>query len=494
MQYITPTNRLQLSFTSLDNFISSNNPIRVIDAFVDKIELQKIGILPTSKNAEQGGRPGFQPQVLLKIYLYGYYNRIRSSRRLEKECERNIELHWLTGQLVPNYHTIADFRKQHSQALQNLFKLYVLFLKENGMLGQKIIGIDGTKIRAVNSKQNNYNASKIERILKNTENQVVDYLQQLEEADKAEANMAKQSKLPHPKKEDIQKKLQQLKERKIYYDALRQKVALSEDGQVSTTDTDSRSIIVQKTNAEVSYNIQTATDDKHCLVVHVDAINTNDANALATIAKAAQAVLNKEDLIVLADKGYHNGREIHECSKAGMKTLVANKDTPQSNEYIDKDYLVNNFTYNKTNDTYTCPKGATLFTLGGWYTKSIKGEPYYQFKKYRTKACYSCPVKHLCTTQKAGRIIYRNEHQDAVDLNNKRVSSFKELYRKRQTIVEHPFGTIKRGWGYSYTLLKGLKKVNGEMGLIFLTYNIRRSVSILGVPNLIARINDWKIA
>jgi transposase len=489
MQYIQGSSRHQTYFSTLENQVSADNPVRLIDGFVDKLHLQKLGFTKTVHKSE--GRPPYAPAVLLKLYLYGYLNKIRSSRKLEKECSRNIELQWLLENLAPNYHTIADFRKVHAAPLQAMFKLYVQFLGDAGLLGKTTIGIDGSKFKAVNSKKNNYNQKKIDKHRQFIEDKTAKYLQELDELDKEEnANGTDELQI---KKEKIAQGLAKLKERTIKYDTLQQQLDNTTDKQISTTDRDSRSIIVVKNIVEVAYNTQNAVDDKHNLIVHTQATNTNDGKALATAAAQAKTnlQLQKEDtLMVLADKGYHTGAELHECQEDNMITHVAYKEQP-SVKHIANEFLAESFSYDKVTDSYRCPAGATLTSTGRWHNK--KGEANqtsYRFKTYRTDACKTCPLKNQCT-KLPKRIIQRSEYQDAVDKNDNNIKRNPEYYKRRQAICEHPFGTIKRHWGYTHTLLKGLRKVNGEMNLIMFCYNFMRTKNILGTQKMLKTIENW---
>ena len=459
----------------------------MIDGFVDLIDLSEIGITSTTLQAE--GRPPFAPGVLLKLYLYGYLNRIRSSRKLEKECYRNIEVRWLMGELTPNYHTIADFRKEHPKALKALFKLFVLFLREQELLGGELVATESSKFRAQNSKKKNYNQKKIDRSLAYIDAKTEAYLQELDEMDQEQQG---QEGLVI-KKEKIQQELKKLKQRKIQYNQLQEQLEQSGQTQISTTDADSRALPLQGNVVVVSYNVQSSVDAKHNLIVGCETTNENDGSALAPMAIAAKEILQADQLTTLNDKGYHNGGQIAQCELEGITTLVAYGAANNNSEKMQKEYYTEQFVYNSATDNYTCPQGHVLTTTGKWHDKKREnGKVSYHFKKYRTTHCAGCPVKHLCTGRaKGGREIGRSEYQDAVDRNNQRVDEQKELYGSRQAIVEHPFGTIKRSWGYSYTLLRGLQKVGGEMALIFLVYNIRRSITILGVKELIARVKTW---
>lgn len=485
MQHIKEHNRWQMELTSLDTFIAHDNPVRVIDAFADQLELDKLGFVANQIKSE--GRPSYQSKLFLKIYLYGYVNGIRSSRKLERECMRNIEMQWLCGRLVPNYHTIADFRKVNHHALRNMFKLFVAFLKDEQLIAGEIIAIDGTKSRAHNSKKNNYNPKKIDRHLNYIEDKSNQYLNMLDANDAAQT-----TDLTIP---DIKTKLQQLKERKIKYELIARQLQQSNQPQVSTTDADARALLVQGQVVEVCYNTQAAVDAKHKLVVATHTINRNDRNAMSAIALEAKHNLETHTLTALLDKGYHNGREIQTCKDNNITTICAQQEIVNSNEKgTTPEYLVTKFIYNETDDTYTCPQGETLQTKGTWhYKQRTERSTGYRFKKYRTPQCKTCPVKNLCTGKaKGGREIERSEFAKAVEENAARYHTNKELYRTRQEINEHIFGTIKRVWGYYYTNLKGLQKVNGEWSLIMLCYNLKRCINILGIPTLLEKLKNYK--
>jgi transposase len=482
MQHIQGISRNQLQVSSLEDTIAADNPVRFIDAFVNSIDLVTIGF--TLRVLKTEGRPSFDTKVFLKIYLYGYLNGIRSSRRLEKETLRNLEMQWLVEAICPNYHSIADFRKDNPKALKQLFKLFVSFLKDAELIAGEIIAIDGTKSRAHNGKKSNFNQKKIDKHIAYIEAKVEEYLDELEKNDVKDTSV---------KVTNIQQKIERLKQNKIKYELLEEKLKASGEPQVSTTDSDARALLVQGQVVEVSYNIQAAVDDKHNLVVATHTINRNDKNALSAIAIEAKENLALETFTALVDKGYHNGRELDTCKNHNITTIVAHPDQGKSNENgTQPEYLVSKFSYNKENNTYTCPQGQTLTTTGRWHKKTGRTEESgYMYQKYRTPACKTCPVKDQCTSRKAGREIDRSQYAEAVEQNQKRYQENPQLYRKRQEINEHIFGTIKRKWGYNYTDLIGLEKVNGEHSLIMLVYNIKRSINILGVPDLIAKLKSW---
>ncbi|OOV19239.1 IS1182 family transposase [Flavobacterium sp. LM4] len=478
MQHIQGISRQQMRFSSLEDAISADNQVRFIDAFVTFLDLEKLGFTVTSIKSE--GRPSYNIKVFLKIYLYGYLNGLRSSRKLEKECFRNIEMQWLLEDIRPNYHSISDFRKNNPAALKNLFKLFVVFLKDADLIAGETIAIDGTKSRAHNSRKANFNQKKIDKHLEYIEIKTQQYLDALEEND---------AKHNPEKIKNIKQKIERLKQNKIRYELLEEKLQASGEPQISTTDSDARALLVQGQVVEISFNMQAAVDAKHNLVVATHTINKNDRSALSAIAIEAKENLGIETYTALVDKGYHNGKQIEICKKANITTIVAQPEQGKNKERIAEGYLISKFQYDQTTDTYTCPEGETLKTTGHWHKKTDSDS--YEFKRYRTSKCRECPVKQLCTSRVAGRDIDRSQYADAVEENNKRYHANPQLYRKRQEINEHIFGTIKRQWGYNHTNLTGLEKVNGEHSLIMLVYNIKRSINILGVPELIAKLQKW---
>ena len=480
MQHIQGIQRYQLQISSLDDKIGTENPVRFIDAFVDHICLKSVGF--TVQTLKSEGRPSFDTKVFLKIYLYGYLNGLRSSRKLERECIRNIELQWLLEDIRPNYHSISDFRKDNPSGLKKLFKLFVSFLKNADLIAGETIAIDGTKSRAHNSKKANFNQKKIDKHLAYIEERTQEYLTELETND-VKDNTEKVT--------EVQAKIERLKKNKIRYELLEEQLKTSGEPQISTTDRDSRALLVQGQVVEVSYNIQAAVDEKHNLVVATHTINRNDRNALSAIALETKVNLELENFTILVDKGYHNGREITACQNENITTIVAQPAQGKSNENgTTPAYLVSQFVYNKENDTYTCPANQILKTTGTWHKKTREKDSY-EFKKYRTSACKECAVKELCTSRKGGREIDRSQYAAAVEKNNELYHQSKDLYRKRQEINEHIFGTIKRQWGYNHTNLTGVEKVNGEHSLIMLVYNIKRTINILGIPDLIDKIKNW---
>jgi hypothetical protein len=338
-----------------------------------------------------------------------------------------------------------------------------------------VIATDGTKLRAQNSKKNNYNQKKIDDHLAFIESRLHEYLDALDVADSAETMGLD----PDIDKEKIREKIARLNEKKLQYKKLEQQLIETGQEQISTTDPDSRKLAVRQNILEVCYNIQTSVDDKHYLPIDFKTTNHNDTHALANMTVRAKAILGNTEFIELADKGYHTGEEIRKCHEAGIETLVAIPKTPVSSQAPDPAYNQDQFQYDKANDCYLCPQGQKLTSSGTWY----QHHPY-KTKQYKTKSCKGCPVKALCTKSKKGRVIERNENIEDTQRNKQAIENNKELYKRRQEIVEHPFGTIKRQWGFDYTLMKSKKKVDGDVGLIFIAYLFRRLMSILGLNGL----------
>lgn len=517
----TGTARNQMSFGSLDDQIAPDNPVRILDAFVDMLDLGTFGfqhIRPKEK-----GAPSFHPSVLLKLYFYGYFNRIRSSRKLEKECERNMEMRWLCEGQAPCYHTIATFRTfkdekaniNHRKALKEVFRAFNRFLAGEGLFGKETVAADGTKVRAQNARKKNYTEDKLKKKLEMADQGIEEYLGKLDRADlteKGDASVLEEKAL-------VAEKLAELRERKARYEGLRKELEERQEKdpsvtQISLTDPEARSMVVNNSgHAEISYNTVTAVDGKHCLIAHYSTENTKDDNLLAGTMTAVKAEfdtgfaavlegktednLNKEaQLTGLADKGFHAGDQLALCREHSITTYVAMPQPAYSGK--DKMFTKENFDYEKDGDVYVCPAGEELATNGTWYGKKDRhGQVANRFKRYTCPygTCAACRFNAPCLSRNSlaerhGRILERSEHEEAVEENRRRMESKagRERYKRRQAIVEHPFGTIKRSWGCYYTLLKGKEKVTGEYALVFLCYNMRRAMNILGIAVLLERI------
>lgn len=505
----TGHSRLQygLFATPLEDMISPDNPVRVIDAFVDSLDLEALGF--RSVRAQARGASSFGPDVLLKIYFYGYQNRLRSSRRLEAECSRNVELMWLTGRQTPSYHTISTFRTLqekdsdgklvfcHRKALKNVFRAFVRFCDRMELLGKEMVAIDGTKIAAQNSKKNHLTEDKIARKLERIENRIDEYIAELDAFDAQEI----ESETPDVKSillaiADMDSRKEQL----MSMDDLLL-AAKAEDPsitQISLTDPEARMLPINNEGMmEVAYNVQSAVDEKHKLIAHFSVENQKDQYLLAPVASDVKEALKlsaEDRLEVLADKGYHSGKGIHECGEKGIVTYVAFPE--QSYGDRPKGFQKVDFKYDPKRDEYTCAAGKALRSTGTWHEKhGRQGHVQYRYKVYRSSfmVCGNCPYKDKCLSssnlkQRHGRNIERSEYEDALIANRKRILQQRDKYKRRQAMVEHPFGTIKRSWGFNYTLLKGKEKVSGEMAIIFTAYNLRRVMSILGVRGLIREL------
>lgn len=471
------TDREQPIRLDLEETIEADNPVRVIDVYVDSLDLDSLDfshVLPA-----ETGSPPYHPGDLLKLYIYGYENRIRSSRQLARACQINIELWWLLKGVKPSYRTIARFRSDHPEAMRKLFQHYVQTLKGWGLLGGDTLAVDSVKLRAQNSKKNNYNQKKIERHQKRIASNIRRYIEQMDEADEE----------GQPEgwavKEQALEKISVQVERLGKYRDLEEELVRRGEKQISTTDADARALVLHRDIVEVCYSAQVAADDRHNLLVYYEATNENDAHALHATAKGGKAALGVAKVDTLADKGYHTGSELAACAAENITTYVAPPGPSTPKDGPQPGYRMVDFTYVKDADYYICPQGYPLQTNGRYYQKGRAG---YRVKHYKTKACEGCPSRRACTKNKLGRLIERSEYQEQIDANRQRVEARKAYYLKRQEIIEHPFGTIKRAWGYTYTLLKGKRKVDGELGLIFFCYNLRRAISILGVRGIIERL------
>jgi len=478
---------------SLEEVIPEESVVRLIDAFVDSLDIESHGFEIIYKSKHQAGAPQYAPSDLLKIYLYGYINRTRSSRQLERCCQINIEMMWLINGLNPGHVTIANFRKDKPKGLKQVFRTYNLFLQDQGLFGKKTIAVDSSKFRAQNSRKNNFSDATVERHQKYIDKKTEEYLALLDQMDQEESQQISSAQ--------IKEKLEQLSKRKNKYNKLQEQLdEAKKDGekQISIVDPDARLLTCLGSKGQLCYNIQSAVDDKNYLIVHNEVTNTGDQNALYKMASRAKKELQIDHINVLADTGYDTGEELKKCAQDNITTFVAPRS--QNAGTKDRKFAKDKFKYEKQTDTYTCPEGQILETNSRVYTKERKGRTPAPFKEYKLEftICDNCIHKNACAgkrlNRKQGRVIERYLTADYTEANQRRIKQNKDYYRQRQAIVEHPFGTIKRQWGYSYTLLKGFEKVGGEFDLICLCYNMRRSVSILGVKHLVERLKYRKTA
>ena len=488
MAIVSSGSRAQIQLIHWEQFVASDNPVRVIDAFVDLLDLEQLGF--TIKGKSREGRPAFSSDTLLKLYFYGYLNRCRSSRQLMRAARQNVELFWLLQEAKPCYKTIADFRKNNTEALKKTFSALNRFLRGEGLFQSDTIAVDGTKIAAQNSKKNNYNQKKIQQHLDYINKQTAAYLAEMDSLDSSE-------QLEEEPIVEIAQKLDDLHQRKEKYEDLQKQLDSVRDNhqaQISTTDPDARALPKKMNIVEMSYNVQTAVEAKTKLITNFEVTNENDTYGLSSVAIEAKAVLKKEQIKALADKGYDTGVELKICAENNIETYVAPRQKNTSKKH--PDFVKKQFRYDPESDHYTCPAGKELRSNGSKYKKNSKDHrKVYTVKVYKLpfEVCNSCVHRLDCAGQanlnnSKGRPIERSEYDEYLEANRERVRLNKALYRTRQQIVEHPFGTIKRGWGFHYTLLKTKEKVAAEMALIFACYNLRRSMSIFGLSDLLRRL------
>ena len=463
MKYIKGQNRAQtyLFPVSLDDAIDAENEVRLIDVFVCSLNLEEFGF---HVDHGENGRPAYHPRDLLKLFIYGYMNKTRSSRDLEKECKRNIEVMWLLGSLQPDHNTISNFRRDNPKAIKKVFRETVKIADYFNLIGGTLIAGDSTKFRAQNGKKNNFNQKKIDRHLAYIENKLQEYHEALANSDGDD-------------QEKIKGEIEKQKQRAGEYREIEAKLRESGESQVSTSDPDSRQLITRNNITEVGYNLQTTVDAKHNLPIDYKVTNSNDVKAMGNMLQRAKSILGTNEFTALYDKGYHTGSELRTAHDLKITTLVAIPG--QTVQAPDPAYNVENFTYVPEGDYYLCPQNQQLTTTGNWY----KGK-FYKFKRYTTKACKTCHAKPLCSTAKKGKGVHRSEFHEYIQDNKVRVEQNKERYKRRQAIVEHPYGTIKRQWGFSYIMTKkGSQRAGADIGLMMTSYNLRRIINILGLES-----------
>lgn len=479
MAYIQGEDRRQAALfaDSLDELISKDNQVRAIDAFVMSLDMAELGF---TRAVPAGiGRNPYDPRDLLKLYIYGYLNGIRSSRKLEAEAGRNIELMWLLCKLKPDFKTIADFRHDNKEAIHGAFRRFNALCQEWGLYSETLIAVDGSKFRANNSRRKNFNAKKIKRHLEYLDKRIEEYMETLDQADEAE------DKLPVPDAEEIKRRIAEYQKRKQDYEKMLEKIENEGIGEISATDPDARMMAVNNNGLDVCYNVQVAVDAKHSLVIDCDVINNpSDHGQLSILGKRARRVLGLKNkrLKVLADKGYYSTKELIKCEKNKLTVYVPQQRYSSRKE---AEFEAENFRYEASEDVYYCPAGQKLYSSGK--PRVENGVEYIRYKNSR--ACKECELKDRCTRQRRGRVIHRNTNQELLDRVEKRLKNNKMLYQQRQMIVEHPFGTVKRQWGFNYFLTRGLKSVKTEAVLMFLAYNIKRVMNILGVQGMVERLS-----
>ncbi|XLS27658.1 IS1182 family transposase [Flavobacteriaceae bacterium M23B6Z8] len=465
MEYLKGESRTQLTLytTCLDDMINEDNSVRAIDQFVNSLDFDTLGF----KTITWQGRPPYNPADLLKLYMYGYMNRIRSSRQLELECSRNIELMWLLGNLKPDHNTIARFRKNNPKAIKRVFRKTIVIAKNHKLIGAQLIAGDSTKLRAQNSKKNNYNPKKVARHLEYIEQRLEEHQNELAQAD-------------GDHKKQLEQVIQKRKQQRKRYQRIQSELAkntTTENPQLSTSDPDSRHQIIRGTITEVCYTAQTTVDAKNKLLIDYKITNQNDKKAMGMMLRRAKTILQSNTFTALYDKGYHTGSEFKIANDLGITTLVAIPAIGRASQAPNPNYNAEHFQFHQETDSYTCPQGHALISNGNWYKARN-----YRFKQYKTKACRNCPARSQCTTARQnGKIIQRSEFTNYIQQNAKTVAKYPEIYKQRQALVEHPFGTIKRSWGFDHILTKkGITAASADFGLIAIAYNFKRLLNIKG--------------
>jgi transposase len=457
---------------TIDDYIGEDNPVRFVDAFVEKLDLEELGF--ERAVAAETGRPGYDPGDLLRLYLYGYLNRIRSSRRLEREAGRNLELMWLLRRLRPDFKTIADFRRDNGRAIQQVCREFTLVCKDLDLFGRELVAIDGSQFGAVNSPSRNFSPKRLEQRIADIDTQIAAYLKQLDRQDREEA------RIETGQPEEFPEKLRRWQERKQRYQGYQQQLAESGEKQISLTDPDSRRMS-RGHGSQVGYNVQLAVDEKHKLIVEHEVTNAvTDQDQLTPMAERAKAALGVEKLEVVADMGYYDGAEVKKCEAQGITAYIP-KPYTSANTKLGL-FGKERFHYDSDKDVYRCPAGQALTYRFGTVEKGRA------IRYYSTAACGTCALKPQCTRNQDNRRITRWEYEDVLERMQRRVNEQPEKMRKRKQLVEHPFGTMKRWMEQGYFLMRRKEKVATEMSLTVLAYNVKRVLNLVGTQKLIAAL------
>ncbi|MBZ4687578.1 MAG: hypothetical protein PWQ96_1554 [Clostridia bacterium] len=462
-------NQINLFPYTLDDYVSEDNPVRVIDAYVDSLNLEEIGFKIFS--GQNAGQKPYRRKDLLKLYIYCYMNRIRSSRRMEVEATRNIEVMWLVGKITPDHGTLSAFMKNNKEAIKQLFKEFTLMLKGFGLIDGNLIAIDGTKIKANNAKNKHYNENIIKKKIEYYESKIEEYINDF-------LNTTDNENL----KQTMTEKIESYKARIEQLTTLKKDLKEQGKKQVCLTDPDAKSM---KNNGkfEVCFNMQTVVDSKHKLLVDFEVVNdVNDQSQLSNMVNKAKQVFGEEEITAVADTGYFNMSEIINTVDDSTEILIKKQKGKQ--EKIQNGFDKANFQYDKTNDVYICPMGYVLKFK--WNGKQ-NGKDY---KRYTCENYMDCGKKDSCTSSKGGRAVTRLKEEEIIEMVDENTIKKNDIYRKRGSIVEHPFGTIKRHFGYTYFLTRGLNSVNAEGGFICLVYNLKRLINIMGVKELVRRFRE----
>jgi transposase len=483
MGYINGTTRGQsiLFPNTLDDYVGENNVVRAIAAFVEYLDFEELGFVRGEPAGT--GRPGYDPRMLLGVYIWGHLNRVRSSRRLERECGRNVELMWLSGLLRPDFKTLCRFRQENPEAISRVLMRFRVWCEGAGLFGKELVAIDGSKFKAVNSKERNVTQGKLAKLIEREKAAADRYLAQLEEADaEDEGNEVELTA------EELKKKIGTIEESLKEHEGLLKEMKENGEKQRSLTDPEARLMRTSK-GMDVCYNVQTAVDSKHKLIVEVEVTNAPvDQELLPEMAKAAKEGLNVEKLKVVADGGYFGCEAVKACEDENITAYVPIRESRDAEKLglFPRD----RFKYDEERDLYMCPSGAELTVVWRGTKKARYSK---EFFVYGTKACRGCSLLSQCTTSKTGREIKRPVHQAVLDRLRARLRENPEMIRRRKELAEHPFGTIKVGMGHDRMLTKGLRNVGTEIKLTVLSYNFKRVMSILGTETMIEMLKSGKL-
>jgi transposase len=456
----------------LDEWIEEENPVRVIDAFVDELDMKALGF--EGAIPAETGRPAYHPATLLKIYIYGYLNRVQSSRRLEREAQRNVEVVWLTGRLMPDFKTIADFRKDNGQAIRKVCASFIELCREMKLFTETVVAIDGSKFKAVNNRDRNFTEQKIKSRLAHLDKSVNQYLNDLDRADREPATV------PEARVENLKEKIAAIKSEMKRLARIKEQLPAAE-GQISLTDPDARSMnSAGKGTGTVGYNVQTAVDTKNHMIIAHEVTNVgHDRTHLTEMSERAREAIGTKSLTALADRGYFSGEEIRRCQQAGMTPLVPKPLT--SGGRADGRFDKRDFVYNARRNEYRCPAGERAI----W--RFTRVEDGLTIHRYWSSSCPRCPIKARCTPSDYRRIS-RWEHEQVLEAMQRRLDRTPEASRLRRQTVEHPFATLKAWMGATHFLTRTLPKVRTEMSLHVLAYNLKRAMNILGTRALLEAI------
>jgi transposase len=462
----------------LEDYIAAENPVRFLDAFIGGLDLHALQF--AKAQCAGTGRPPYDPAVLLKLYLYGYLHRVRSSRLLEAECHRNVEVIWLLGKLAPDFKTIADFRKDNPKPLKAVARQFTLLCRKLELFGGELLAVDGSKFAAVNARDQNFNAAKLQDLIDRADERLSEYLKELDSADAAQPGSAALSQ------GELAKKIAALQERQDWHKELLEELQDGEDRQVSVTDPDTRKMPTAH-GTVVGYNAQMAVDAKHKLIAADDVTNeVTDLHQLASVALEAKANLDLKQADVVADAGYYNAAEVSRCLEHNLTPYIPKSDT--SANTARGLYGKSQFKYDAAKDVYVCPAGAELTYRFATYELGR------ELKYYRAKGCKACALKSRCTRNKANRTITREENEHLMEAMAERMKQQPQKFKLRKTLAEHPFGTIKRWFGYTHFLLKGLAKVGCEWSLTTLAYNLKRVLNLVSFEKLMSTLRSFTLA